>query len=286
MLALFPFLGGCGSEQETVAQGKSSQEDATENRIVATTMSTVEIMDELELDLVGVPETSSKMPERYKDVTVVGGAMSPDVEMIKSLNPTDVLSVTTLEYDLAKGFKEVGLPTTFVDFQSIGDMQSEIIALGKKYEREEQAEKLVAKYTNKLQEIQEQVKDKDSPKVLILLGIPGSYLVATNESYIGNLVEMVGGTNAIQGQKVEFLASNSEYLHESNPDIILRMAHGMPKDVIKMFDEEFKVNDVWKHFSAVKNGRVYDLEEPVFGTTSNLQADIALEKLAEILYEE
>lgn len=286
LLALFPFLSGCSSEEETVAQEKSSQEEATETRIVATTMSTVEIMDELELDLVGVPTTSSDMPERYKGVTEVGSAMNPDVEILKSLNPTDVLSVTTLESDLANGFKEVGIPTTFVNFQSIEDMQNEIIALGKKYNREERAEKLAATYTDKLQAVQKQVKGKKSPKVLILLGIPGSYLVATNESYIGSLVEMVGGTNVIEGQKVEFLASNTEYLHESNPDIILRLAHGMPEDVVKMFDEEFKTNDVWKHFSAVENGRVYDLQEPIFGTTANLHAGTALEELTDILYEE
>ncbi|MGM9929026.1 MAG: heme ABC transporter substrate-binding protein IsdE [Bacillus sp. (in: firmicutes)] len=286
VMALFPFLSGCSSDQETVAQETSIQEEATEQRIVATTMSIVEIMDELELDLVGVPMTSSEMPERYKGVTEVGSAMNPDVEIIKSLNPTDVLSVTTLEYDLANGFKEVGLPSTFINFQSIADMQSEIIALGEKYDREEQAEQLAEKYTAKLQEIQERVKGKESPRVLVLLGIPGSYLVATTESYVGSLVELVGGTNVIQGQSVEFLASNTEYLHESNPDIILRLAHGMPEDVVKMFDEEFKTNDVWKHFNAVKNDRVYDLEEPVFGTTANLQADIALEELANILYEE
>ena len=36
-----------------------------------------------------------------------------------------------------------------------------------------------------------------------------------------------------------------------------------------MFDKEFKTNDIWKHF-AVKNNRVYDLEERLFGTTGNL----------------
>lgn len=281
LVALLFILSGCSAEKQAAVQ---DSETDTEERIVATTMSTVEIMEKLDLDLVGVPTTSDTVPERYKDITKVGNAMNPDVEIIKSLNPTDVLSVTTLEYDLASGFKEMGLPTTFVDFQSIESMKQEILKLGEKYNREEQAQELAAVYTNKVQEVQESVKGKESPKVLVLLGIPGSYLVATNESYIGNLVKLAGGTNVIQDQSVEFLASNTEYLHQSNPDIILRLAHGMPKEVVEMFDEEFETNDIWKHFSAVQNNRVYDLDEPVFGTTANLHADIALEELVKILY--
>jgi iron complex transport system substrate-binding protein len=51
-----------------------------------------------------------------------------------------------------------------------------------------------------------------------------------------------------------------------------------------MFDKEFKENDIWKHFNAVKNGRVYDLEEALFGTTGNLAADKALDALVGMLY--
>ena len=46
-----------------------------------------------------------------------------------------------------------------------------------------------------------------------------------------------------------------------------------------MFDKEFKTNDIWKHFVAVKNNRVYDLEERLFGTTGNLAAIEALDEL-------
>ncbi|MCM3296537.1 ABC transporter substrate-binding protein, partial [Staphylococcus capitis] len=119
-----------------------------------------------------------------------------------------------------------------------------------------------------------------------LMGIPGSYLVATDHSYIGNLVKRAGGVNVITGEDVEFISSNTEYLQQTNPDVILRAAHGMPEQVIQMFDEEFRSNDVWKHFDAVKNGRVYDLEETLFGTTGNLAAAEALDELLKMLHEE
>ncbi len=48
----------------------------------------------------------------------------------------------------------------------------------------------------------------------------------------------------------------------------------MPDEVVKMFDKEFKTNDIWKHFAAVKNNRVYDLEERLLGTTRQFQQQL------------
>lgn len=93
------------------------------------------------------------------------------------------------------------------------------------------------------------------------------------------------GENVIKDQKVEYLASNTEYLQSANPDIILRAAHGMPAEVVKMFDEEFKTNDIWKHFDAVKNNRVYDLDENLFGMTASLNAPEALKEMEKMLYD-
>src|SRR5699024_7905477 len=148
-----------------------------------------------------------------------------------------------------------------------------------KYDRTEQAEAIVDNFENKLTDIEEKGEGKEAPTVLILLGIPGSYRVATENSYIGDHVKRAGGVNAIQGQDAEYVSSNTEKLQQSNPDVILRAAHGMPDEVVKMFEKEFKENDIWKHFKAVENDRVYDLEETRFGTTANLAAPEALEEL-------
>lgn len=163
-------------------------------------------------------------------------------------------------------------------------MLTEIKTLGERYDRVAQAEELVQDLQKNMEAVQGVAANKEGPRVLILLGIPGSYLVATENSYAGDLVKRAGGINVMEGQDAEYLSSNTEHLHSSNPDIILRLSHGMPDEVVKMFDEEFKTNDIWKHFDAVKNGKVYDLEEELFGTTASLQVPQALGQLMEIFY--
>ncbi|KGT42059.1 MULTISPECIES: heme ABC transporter substrate-binding protein IsdE [Bacillus] len=280
-IILLMSIAGCSSpKKESAKQVKSESKE----RVVATTVAVTEIMDALEVDLVGVPTSSKTLPKRYKGLPEVGNPMSPDMEKVKSLKPSEVLSVTTLEYELKPVFDGVGMKANFLDLTSLKNMQSSISDLGKKYGSEKQAEAVVTKLDKKVASIQKEVKGKKEPTVLILLGVPGSYLVATEHSYIGDLVKQLGGKNIAQGEQVEYLASNTEYLKKADPDIILRAAHGMPDEVVKMFDKEFKTNDIWKHFAAVKNNRVYDLEERLFGTTGNLAAIEALDELKKMMY--
>ncbi|EIE7488120.1 heme ABC transporter substrate-binding protein IsdE [Listeria monocytogenes] len=281
-LVLLLFLVGCGKEE---AAQKPEQKTEKEPKIVATTVAITEIMDKLDLPLVGIPSSSKKLPKRYADVKETGSPMGPDLEIIRMLKPDMVLSTKTLETDLKNGFEGANLEADFLDFTSIASMQTEIKNLGDKFDRIEEATKLNKDLTSDIDQVKSNVAKKKKPTVLILMGVPGSYLVVTEHAYIGDLVKLAGGENVIKDQKVEYLASNTEYLQSANPDIILRAAHGMPAEVVKMFDEEFKTNDIWKHFDAVKNNRVYDLDENLFGMTASLNAPEALKEMEKMLYD-
>lgn len=282
-------LAGCSNNEEanekaTADTAKEAANTQEEHRIIAGTVVLAEILDRLDLDAVAVPETEKKLPQRFDGLPTIGNAMSPDAEIIKSLNPTEVLSVSTLEYDLKDSFEQYKIPVDFVDLTGIDSMLDEIKELGGRYNRVREAENLVNELKEEIEAVELVADKNEKPKVLILLGVPGSYLVATENSYAGDLVKIAGGENVMAGQDAEYLASNTEYLYDANPDIILRLAHGMPEEVVEMFDEEFQKNDVWKHFNAVKNDRVYDLEEELFGTTAALNVPEALDTLVEIFY--
>lgn len=282
-LFLIVLLAGCNAKGN--GSGKISSDGP---RIIATTVALTDTAAKLNIDLVGVPTSSKKLPEKYKDVKRVGQAKKPNMEVVNSLQPTDLLSVTTIKPEMEKATKGSKIAVTYYDYNSIGGMEKAITQLGKQFNRVEEAKALNKIYDDKIAEINKKIKGKKKPKVLILLGVPGSYLISTEKSFLGNLVELAGGENLIQAKKTdeEFIASNTEYLYKLKPDIILRATHGFPTQVTAMFDEEFKTNDVWKNFEATKKGRVYDLDETLFGITANVNADESLQKLYELLYEE
>ena len=111
--------------------------------------------------------------------------------------------------------------------------------------------------------------------------------VATESSYVGSLVKLAGGMNIYgDGDGQEFLVANTEDMKEKDPDIILRAAHALPDDVVEMFNEEFATNDIWRHFAAVQEGRVFDLSYDKFGMSAKFNYPEALEELRPMLYGE
>ena len=58
------------------------------------------------------------------------------------------------------------------------------------------------------------------------------------------------------------------------------------KPRVEMFNKDFAENDIWQHFDAVKNGRVYDLTYEYFGMSATFKYPQALEELQPILYPE
>ncbi len=256
-----------------------------EPRIVATSPSVAEICDRLELPLVGVcASTISELPKRYADVTTVGTAMSPDMEIVSSLNPDWILSPSSLQTDLEPKYESLDTEWAFLNLRSVQGMYRSIQELGEIFDREEQAQTMVEEFQNFYEEYKSQNEGKAHPKVMILMGLPGSYIIATENSYVGSLVELAGGENVYAGTDQEFLTVNTEDMEKKNPDVILRAAHALPDQVVEMFKEDFETNDIWKHFSAVQNGRVYDLTYEYFGMSANFYYPEALKELQPMLY--
>ncbi|WP_236355013.1 heme ABC transporter substrate-binding protein IsdE [Konateibacter massiliensis] len=284
-------LGACVSySDDAVKEANSSAvneatDQSTDPAIIATSPATAEICAALELSLVGVPHTDAfEIPDVYEGVTEVGTAMAPDMEIVSSLNPEWILSPVSLISDLQPKYEAIDTKYAFLNLSSVTGMYKSIQELGVLFDREEQAEKLVDEFVTFYDEYSAKQEEKESPTVLILMGLPGSYVVATPNSYVGNLVELAGGKNVYSEETQDFINVNTEDMLEKNPDIILRTAHALPESVMEMFGEEFTTNDIWKHFAAVENNRVYDLNYKLFPMSANLQYQEALETLETIFY--
>lgn len=249
-------------------------------RIIATSPATCDIMDKLGIDLVGVP--SSGAPAKYSKATKVGTPMSPDMEIIKSLHPTDVIGPDGLKGDLKGQYDKIGVNATFLNLRSVKALYDSVQQVGDKYGKSEEAKAIVQEYKDFMASYSAKHSGK-SPKVLVLMGLPGSYLVATNNSYAGSLVELAGGTNVFHDSK-DFLTISPEEMLARDPDVIIRTAHGTPKEAQAMFAKEFSTNDIWKHFRAVENGKVYDVDYTIFGMSATFDYPLALADLESMLY--
>lgn len=290
MLAISIVLCFAGCVDQSGNENISSK-ISDDYKIAATSVATCQILSALGVEsehVVGVPHTDAySIPEEYENATSLGSPMAPDMEILKSLNVDYVFSPNSLEGELKSQYDEIGVKSYFLNLKSVEGMYESIEEIGEMLGKTDEAQQLCSEYQQCITQLSDLNSEKDAPTVLILMGLPGSYVVATESSYVGNLVKLAGGVNVYgDGEGQDFLNVNTEDMLSKNPDIILRTSHAMPEQVAQMFSEEFETNDIWKHFSAVENGRVYDLDNEKFGMSATFNYKEALEDLQPILFDE
>lgn len=277
-VTMLTFMVGCSSSESNESNVTNSN---GEEVVVATSVAVTEILDKLGVEVSGVPTTSYELPESTKDATEVGSPMNPDLEIIKSLNPTCVVSVDTLGSDFEKQFTENNIPSMFVNLSTVNGLKETIANLGEKFDKSEKAVEIIAELENKENELNLSKKE-NKEDILILFGAPGSVMVSTDNSYVGNLVKIAGGNNIFESESSSFIQVNMEEIIKRNPDKILIMTHAVPEEAKKTVEEEF-AKATWQQLDAIKNNKVYYLENGYFGMSANLKVIEALDKLGAIL---
>ena len=199
---------GCSSqssENKNVAVNADGEEI-----VVATSVAVTEILDALGVKVSGVPSTSYELPESTEGAVEIGNPMSPDLEIIKSLNPTVVVSVDTLGSDYMELFTQNNIPSEFVSLESLDGLKDAISLLGERFNKKEEAEVLLTDLEDKEIEVKKKAETIENPDILLLFAAPGSTMIATSKSYIGSLVELVGGRNIVEDNSTSFTTYNKE----------------------------------------------------------------------------
>lgn len=68
--------------------------------------------------------------------------------------------------------------------------------------------------------------------------------------------------------------------------LILSDTVALPESVMEFFADEFEAYDIWKHFPAVQEGRVFDLPYELFGMSATFDYQDGVTHVAEIFYGE
>ena len=273
-------LVSCGKKENSNVLLESNGEEV----VVATSVAVTEILDALGVKVSGVPKTSYELPESTEGATEVGASMNPDLEIIKSLNPTVVVSVDTLGADYIELFTQNNIPSEFVSLESLEGLKEAVTTLGERFNKTEEATSLLSEIENKEKEVSDKAKGLEGKEILILFAAPGSTMIATSKSYIGNLLELVGGKNIIEDDSTSFVTYNKEDLAMLNPDKILVMVHALPDETKAALEKEMATDSAWQRINTVKEGKVVYLDNTYFGMSANLKVIEGLDMLSDIVH--
>ncbi len=258
---------------------------------IATTSTVIcDILDELNCDeVVGVPTTGKGLPDRYADVKKIGAPMEPQMEILKQVNPEIVLVPTTLEASLSAEFAAANINVKYINLSNIEEMYKDILELGDLLGKQTEAAELYGGFTEYMEAYP---KSDTDITVMTVMAFSSLFTIATEDSYVGNLVKLAGGKNVYDANYVSdgtgvITNYSLEDMAQKDPDVILVFAHFNEEYAFSYIDGLTKSDVVWKNFRAVKNKKIYYLSTADgFGVSANLEWTTALETIKPIFFGE
>jgi len=280
----------CQGSKDDAQQKNDSSTQLQYNRIISLSPNITEILFALGLGekVVGVTRFCSYPPEA-KERMPVGGYLDPNYEAILSLKPDVVILIPEIE-QVKKFLSELGIKYLAVSNKTVSDIVSSIDYLGKKFKVEQQAKKIIENIQTKIEQIKVKTKNVTRPKVMIVIersmgmGVIEDVYVAGRNTFYDELIEMAGGINAYQDEKIAYPILSAEGLIHLNPDFIIDLVPQLEQTGLQ---QSLLIKD-WQslpQLDAVKNDRVVIMSQD-YAVVPGPRFIIFLEDLARIIHPE
>jgi iron complex transport system substrate-binding protein len=267
-------------------------------RIVVLNSSNMEMLYAVGGKAVGRPE-STGMPtallNKVKSLPSVGETPNPSVEKIVSLKPDLVIGVNVMfHHAIIPPLEKAGIPMVLLSINSYDDILNKLRIYGTITGNKKKAEAVVKGIEKRVAEIKNKIKkryQKESPKVVILWGSTQSFNMSLPSSFVGNIVEILGGDNIARDVKPlnampQYAPLSPEYVMSKDPDVMLVITHGDGDKVKEKFKREITRHPAWKELRAVKEGRLFILPYELFGVNPAVRVADAVAHIARLMYPE
>jgi iron complex transport system substrate-binding protein len=204
---------------------------------------------------------------RYPPVALslpkVGTYAKPDTERIALLRP-DLVFIQKSAANLADRLDALGIKHVEVTIGSLAEVYSMIGDIGRAVGLPDRAEKLNRDIGSRLDAIRAEAGGKTRPTVLIVVGrTPGlltGLKAAGRSPYIGELLDIAGGSNVLTGTAIAYPQISLETVVRLNPDVILDTSN--MGDAADASLRETRLREPWmahRELAAVQNGMVFGL---------------------------
>lgn len=274
-------------DEKKVTELLAQFHNKTPAKVATVSVSITEILNELGIEPVGVPTSSSKLPEAFAKVARIGSSHQPNLELIAKLTPDVILGPTSIKDNLEKQLKPANLPSAYIPVDSLEELRLSTTMLGQLFKQEAKATAFLDKVAKEESAALESSKGKTAPKVLFLFGSAESLMLMNENTFAGSLAKKLGASNVVSDVmklKEAYTPVNMESIVAANPDAILIVAHGDPAAAARKFEEDVKKNGSWEKLSAFKNGKMKTLDYNLFGIASIVNAPAAYKELSQVLY--
>jgi iron complex transport system substrate-binding protein len=202
---------------------------------------------------------------------------SPDLIVAQGI--CEVCSPYTKEINRAVSILQGKPEVLILDPRNLDDILQNIIQIGTKVGKQEEAQGLVSKLQTRIKKIKDRQKGA-LPKVLCLEWLDPLY---TAGHWVPQMVETAGGVNGISTTGEQSRRMELDEAVKLDPDIIVLMPCGFDVNRTILEYEKLVENKKWNSMRAVKEGQVYAVDANEYFSKPGPRTVTGLEILATII---
>jgi iron complex transport system substrate-binding protein len=230
--------------------------------------------------LVGVTRFSY-FPKEAQKKSKVGAYTDINVEKVIALNPD--LVIATVDGNMradVEMLERAGIPVYVINPRTINQVVDTMERLGEICGIPERAKTLVSGLRARVIRVLEAVKDKERPRVLLLINTRP--LMSVNQNTIHhNIIQIAGGTNMTADQPITYPKLNMEAVIKGKPDVIIISSMERGGWHEKAREEWLE----WPTLPAVQKGRVYVIDSDLIDRPAPRIVS-GLEEMARLIHPE
>jgi len=235
------------------AAGNTFTIDKPLSRVVSLVPSITEILFEIGAgDAVCAVLYHDAYPAEVFSRANAGGFFSPSLSVIEKANP-DLIFYAGLQKGVKEKFKKGPGPLVTLETHSIADSYRNIRLLGKIFDKEAAAERLVAEIQGQLEVVSRKL-DKipaDKRKRVIRLMGRNRMMTPGDDSFQNEMIRAAGGIAPVLGKKGGVVEITKTEWMKFNPQVI----YGCGDD--RRATETLLARPGWKDVDAVRNGQIF-----------------------------
>lgn len=217
-----------------------------------------------------------------------GSTTSPDFNAIAALQPDLVLADAAFHSGRAGDFDRFAYPVFVLKANSYAEVLSALTALGAAAGRPEAAataRETIESFANRaVQSARARSASGPAPKVLILTGGGRDVFAGGAGSYLGNLAELLGGSNVLAaaaggGPVTGFGVVDVGQAAALNPDVVFILSSGQGGLAARL-----RSDPIWANTPAVRRARIHDLDTTLYLRSPGPRVAEALDALLPLLW--
>jgi iron complex transport system substrate-binding protein len=281
ILTGMPFMSNIASRTFVDDAGRKLFIAKAPNRVISLAPSITEMLFALGLDdqIVGVTEFCNYPPAALAKPKI--GYARPNLESLIALRPDLIVAPQEfLRADMLTKLEQLKIPVFLLEAKSVEDIFSQILTLGKIFNRVSMSDDLTRTMRNRLAEVTGRIASSEKKRVLYVLNSHPLITVGPG-SYIHQMIGLAGGINIAAGSSSAYPRLNIETVLKEDPEILI-FPVGSAESIPKSEQEEW---NRWNSLSAVRNQQLRNVSSDALNRPGPRVVD-GLEHLARAIHPE